>query len=179
MLGKLGVAPAGSMAGYDREEFPHWAADGTEFGWLDTEGSCDVRDDALIRDGRGVRLDDECAIYAGTWLDPYTGRTLRDPQDVDIDHLVPLANAYRSGASQWADADREDYANDPLVLLSADDGTNQAKGDKGPEAWRPPNRDFWCEYSRRWVWIKLDWGLTVTGAERAALEDMLATCGGG
>jgi hypothetical protein len=86
--------------------------------------------------GRAVEIDGDCSITAGTWLDPYTGRTSTDSPEVDIDHVVPLANAWRSRASSasWSTADREAYANDPKVLLSADDAANQAKGDKGPEA---------------------------------------------
>lgn len=175
-LGRLEVAPASSMAGYDREEFPHWAADAEAYGWREPDGSCDVRDAALARDGRGVRVDEDCSMVSGRWLDPYTGATLRDSGDVDIDHFVPLANAWRSGAADWGARDREAYANDPGVLLSADDGANQAKGDKSPEAWRPPNRAYWCEYSRRWIGIKRDWDLSVTGAEKTAIRDMLSTC---
>ncbi len=175
-LQRLEVSPASSMAGYDREEFPHWAADAGAYGWREPDGSCDVRDAALFRDGRGVRVDEECSIVAGSWLDPYTGTRLRDSGDVDIDHFVPLANAWRSGASDWGAAERETYANDPGVLLSADDGANQSKGDKGPEAWKPPNRAYWCEYSRRWIWIKRTWNLSVTRAEKTAIEDMLSTC---
>ena len=65
MLREIDVGPVGSMTGYSREEFPHWAADGTEFGWEEPYGSCDVRDDALIRDGRGVEVDEDCSITAG------------------------------------------------------------------------------------------------------------------
>ena len=176
LLSGLAVAPAGSMAGYSREEFPHWASDAGAFGWSEPDGSCDVRDVALIRDGEGVRVDDDCSV-TGTWLDPYTGATLTDSADVDIDHVVPLANAWRSGASGWSGSDREAYANDPAVLLSADAGANRQKGDKGPEAWRPPNASYHCEYARRWVWIKSVWGMTVNAAEEEALEEMLATCG--
>jgi hypothetical protein len=164
------------MAGYSREEFPHWASDGTQFGWSEPDGSCDVRDDALVRDGEGVRVDAECSV-TGTWLDPYTGATLTDSADVDVDHVVPLANAWRSGASRWGAAEREAYANDPAVVLSADAGANRQKGDKGPEAWRPPNASYHCEYARRWVWIKSGWEMTVNAAEEGALEGMLATCG--
>jgi hypothetical protein len=181
MLERLTVAPSGSMAGYSREEFPHWASEAASYGWTEPDGSCDVRDAALIRDGEGVRIDGDCSITSGTWLDPYTGQTLTDSSEVDIDHLVPLANAWRSGASsaRWSTADREAYANDPRVLLSADDAANQIKGDKGPEAWKPPNRDYWCEYSRRWIWIKSDWQLSINPAEKTALRQMLGTCGGG
>ena len=149
MLRGIEVAPVGSMAGYSREEFPHWAADGTEFGWDEPDGSCDVRDDALVRDGRGVEIDEECSIIAGKWLDPYSGTTLEDPKDVDMTYVVPLANAWRSGANGWEESRGEAYANDPGVLLSVDDAANQTKGDKGPEAWLPPNADYRCEYARR------------------------------
>lgn len=178
MLEGLAVAPPGSMAGYSRDEFPHWASEAETYGWTEPDGSCDVRDAALIRDGKGVEINGECSVTAGTWLDPYTGRTLTDSSAVDIDHVVPLANAWRSGAgsARWSTADREAYANDPKVLLSADGGANRAKGDKGPEAWKPPNGEFWCEYARRWVWIKSEWRLTVNAAERDALSEMLDTC---
>lgn len=181
MLEGLTVAPSGSMAGYSRDEFPHWASEAATYGWAEPDGSCDVRDAALIRDGEGVEIDSECSIMTGTWLDPYTGRTLTDSSEVDIDHVVPLANAWRSGASsaRWSTTDREAYANDPEVLLSADAGANRTKGDKGPEAWKPPNGDYWCEYARRWIWIKSDWQLTVNPAEKSALRQMLGTCGGG
>ena len=181
MLEDLTVAPSGSMAGYSREAFPHWSSEAASYGWTEPDGSCDVRDAALIRDGEGVEIDDDCSITAGMWLDPYTGQTLTDSSEVDIDHVVPLANAWRSGASSagWSTADREAYANDPKVLLSADDAANQTKGDKGPEAWKPPNRDYWCEYSRRWIWIKSDWQLTINPAEKTALNEMLTTCKAG
>jgi hypothetical protein len=176
MLQNIDVAPVGSMAGYSREEFPHWAADGTEFGWDEPDGSCDVRDDALLRDGKGVEVDEDCSITAGEWVDPYTGTTLTDSEDVDIDHIVPLANAWRSGANGWDETRREAYANDPGVLLSVDDAENQTKGDKGPEAWLPPNTDYRCEYARRWIWIKHKWNLTVNTQERATLQKMLREC---
>ncbi len=118
MLKGLTLAPPSSMAGYARDEFPHWASDATSYGWKEPDGSCDVRDAALIRGGDGAQIDGNCSITAGTWLDPYTGRTLSDPSEVDIDHVVPLANAWRSGAGSaaWSMADREAYANDPEVL---------------------------------------------------------------
>jgi hypothetical protein len=176
MLREIDVAPVGSMAGYSREEFPHWAADGTQFGWDEPDGSCDVRDDALLRDGRGVKVDEDCSITAGKWLDPYTGTTLTDSEDVDIDHIVPLANAWRSGANDWNEIQRETYANDPGVLLSVDDAANQTKGDKGPEAWLQPNTHYRCEYARRWIWIKHNWNLTVNAQERTNLQEMLQGC---
>lgn len=175
-LDGLTVAPAGSMAGYSREEFPHWGA-AVNFGW-DADPSCDARDAALIRDGEEVSVEEGCDVEFGRWMDPYTGSKYTDPADIDIDHVVPLANAWRSGASGWSGEEREAYANDPQVLLSVEDNANQEKGDKGPEAWSPPNRSYHCEYARRWVWIKSDWDLTVNPQEETALQRMLGTCGG-
>jgi hypothetical protein len=177
-LRKLDVAPPGSMAGYSREKFPHWS-DAEEFGWDVPDTSCDARDAALIRDGRNVRVGEGCDVTSGEWLDPYTGRTYTVPAEIDIDHVVPLANAWRSGASSWGEVRREQYANDPQVLLSAEDNANQEKGDKGPEAWKPPNRAIWCDYAIRWVGIKASYHLSVNQQEKAALEQMLDTCNGG
>lgn len=174
-LGKLEVSPPGSMAGYDREDFPHWS-DAQEFGWNVSDSACDVREAALIRDGEDVVVGEGCDVGSGRWLDPYTTRTYTDPLDIDIDHLVPLANAYRSGASEWDEAERERYANDPDNLLSVEDNANQEKGDKGPEAWKPPNRAIWCQYARRWIGVKSTYDLAINQRERAALRQMLSTC---
>jgi hypothetical protein len=174
-LEDLEVASAGSMSGYSREKFEHWS-DAAEFGWEDVEESCDAREAALIRDGKRVEVVEGCEVESGRWLDPYTTNTYTDPLDIDIDHVVPLANAWRSGASSWSDAEREAYANAPEVLLSVEDNANQSKGDKGPEAWKPPNREIWCTYARQWIDIKISYELTATPQERRALEEMLGTC---
>ena len=176
-LGELSVSEPGSMAGYSREKFDHWS-DAREFGWDAPSDSCDVRDAALIRDGENVSVGSGCKIESGTWLDPYTTNTYTDPQDIDIDHVVPLANAWRSGASSWSDEEREAYANAPDVLLSVEDDANQEKGDKGPEAWRPPNEAIWCDYAVRWVGIKSDYGLSVNPEEKDALGEMFDACEG-
>ena len=163
------------MAGYDREDFPHWS-DARENGWRVSDSSCDVREAALIRDGQNVSVGEGCDVESGRWLDPYTTRVYTDPLDIDIDHLVPLANAYRSGASEWDEPERERYANDPGNLLSVEDNANQEKGDKGPEAWKPPNRAIWCSYAKRWVGVKSTYDLTINPQEKASLEQMLSSC---
>ncbi len=174
----LAVASANSMSGYSRERFPHWS-DAEEFGWDAPYPSCDVRDAALIRDGEGVEVGDGCDMTSGEWLDPYTGRAYTDPSEIDIDHVVPLAEAWRSGASSWNEAHRKRYANDPSVLLSVEDNANQSKGDKGPEAWKPPRKAVWCDYAARWIGIKSEYDLVVDEREKAALEEMLGTCAEG
>ena len=174
-LNDLAVAEPGSMSGYSREIFEHWSR-ANDFGWDAPETSCDAREAALIRDGENVEVGSGCKVTSGSWYDPYTTNTYTDPQEIDIDHIVPLANAYRSGASSWSDEERERYANDPDVLLSVEDDANQQKGDKGPEAWKPPNEDEYCDYATRWISIKFKYDLTVNPDEKAELEDMLGAC---
>jgi hypothetical protein len=174
-LDRLRVAEPGSMSGYSREKFPHWSK-ASEFGWSPTQPSCDAREAALIRDGEDVEVGNGCKVESGTWLDPYTNQTFTKPSDIDTDHVVPLANAWRSGASNWDNEEREGYANDPEVLLSVEDNANQAKGDKGPEAWKPPNQAEWCDYAVRWIGIKAKYELSVNEQEKAALTEMLDAC---
>jgi hypothetical protein len=176
-LYKLHVASPGSMSGYSRERFSHWSK-ASDFGWDAPQASCDSREAALIRDGKDVKVGKNCKVSSGWWLDPYTDQTYTDPKDLDIDHIVPLANAWRSGASSWNDKQRERYANDPEVLLSVEDNANQAKGDKGPEAWKPPNKAEWCDYAERWIQVKSKYSLSVNEQEKAELEQMLSKCTG-
>jgi Protein of unknown function (DUF1524) len=176
-LDGLKVSEPGSMSGYSREKFPHWSK-ASEFGWDPPQSSCDAREAALIRDGEAVEVGSNCKVESGTWLDPYTNRTFTEPSDIDTDHVVPLANAWRSGASEWDKDARERYANDPEVLLSVEDNANQSKGDKGPEAWKPPNKAEWCDYAVRWIGIKDKYDLSVNEQEKAALVEMLDACEG-
>lgn len=174
-LAELEVEAAGSMAGYSREDFPHWSS-AEEFGWDAPDSSCDVREAALARDGEGVEIGEDCDIASGEWVDPYAGEVITDSSSVDIDHIVPLANAYRSGANEWDEPLSEEFANAPINLLSTDSGENRSKGDRGPEAYRPPDESAWCDYSIRWIQVKSAYELSVNEQERAALEEMLATC---
>ena len=177
-LAELEVAQPDSMNSYSRDRFRHWSK-ASDFGWEPPQSSCDAREAALIRDGGDVEVGSGCKVTSGRWYDPYTTQTFDDPQEIDIDHIVPLANAWRSGASSWSDEQRERYANDPDVLLSVEDNANQSKGDKSPEAWKPPNEAVWCDYATRWVRIKDQYDLRVNPEEKKELERMLATCGEG
>jgi hypothetical protein len=167
-LSQLTVATAGSMKGYSRERFPHWR---------DTGKNCDVRDTILQRDGKDVKLSG-CNVVGGRWESVYDGRSFSDPSDVDIDHTVPLANAWRSGANEWDNAKRGDFANDTTrpQLFAVSASSNRAKGDQDPSQWKPANRSYWCKYAQDWVTVKHYWRLTVTSAEKAALTDMLGGC---
>jgi hypothetical protein len=168
-IGKLTVAEPLSMSGYSRTKFPHWISQG---------GGCDTREVVLIRDGRDVKTGANCGITSGSWFSYYDGLTLTSASRVDIDHVVPLANAWRSGAKNWSTDRRRAFANDrdnsQLIAVSA--ASNRSKGDKGPEEWKPPRKKAWCLYSRWWVQVKRHWQLTVVRAERTELREMVATC---
>lgn len=175
-LPTLTVRPDGAMTGYSRDLFPHWR-DASTWGWpVAPNNACDARNAALYRDGQGVTMSSTCTYLKGTWIDPYGAHRYDSTSDIDIDHIVPLAAAWRSGAASWPATTRTAYANNPLVLVSADDSLNSSKGDKGPEAWKPPNKASWCLYAVRWVAVKRAWTLTVNPAEKTALTSMLATC---
>ena len=174
-LADLEVSDPGSMSGYSRESFKHWSR-ANDYGWDAPETSCDAREAALIRDGEDVEVGSGCKVTSGSWYDPYTDQTFTDLSDIDTDHIVALGNAWRSGASAWDNAERERYANDPEVLLSVEDNANQSKGDKGPEAWKPPNEAVWCDYAQRWVGIKDKYDMSINPEEKEALTQMLDGC---
>jgi hypothetical protein len=167
-LEELAVTSAHSMRGYSRSRFPHWR----------TQDGCTTREAVLRRDGLNVLLGKECAVLSGRWLSPYEDRWVDSPSMVDIDHIVPLANAWRSGADEWTDERRGDFANDLArpELLAVTVASNRAKGDQDPSLWRPPNRSYWCAYAQSWVAVKHYWKLSVTYGEKTALLDMLETC---
>lgn len=180
-LAELKVRPENSMTGYSREKFDHWSNaqdySWTIPSWVSHPGSCDARDAALIRDGRGEEpVGRYCDVNSGVWVDPYGGRTYYDPSEIDVDHVVALAESWRSGAKSWTDAKRERFANAPLDLLSVEDNLNASKGDRDPSEWKPPRTAYHCTYAKRWVNIKHAWKLSVDRAEKEALKQMLSTC---
>jgi hypothetical protein len=120
-----------------------------------------------------------CTVATGQWTDPWSGAVNTSASALEVDHTVPLANAWRSGAWAWAHEQRVAYANDLLDnghLIAIPAGENQSKADDGPDAWRPPARSAWCAYARVWTAIKARWNLTATPAEWSAILEMAATC---
>ncbi|MEU3093214.1 HNH endonuclease family protein, partial [Streptomyces massasporeus] len=157
-LAELKVAPHGSMSGYSRDKFSHWAEQGE---------NCNTRETVLERDGTDVTRDDECRAVSGRWVSVYDGKTFTDASDLDIDHMVPLANGWRSGANTWTQEERKAFANDLTYpqLLAVSAASNRSKGDQGPDEWKPPSQAYWCTYARAWVSVKSDYELSVTEAE--------------
>lgn len=169
MLEGLTEKAEGSMDGYDREKFPHWSDQGD---------GCDTREAVLKRDGEGVETGSDCYPTSGSWTSPYDDGKWTDPSDVDIDHMVPLAEAWTSGASEWTQEEREKLANDMQVaqLLAVTDNVNQSKSDRDPAEWTPPNTEFHCTYARMWIWVKDTYKLTADSGEKAALTELLGKC---
>jgi hypothetical protein len=168
-LARLEEAPPGSRSGYTRAKFGGWESLGDR---------CDTREAVLRRDGSRVTTDAQCHPTAGRWRSYYDGTIIRSSSKLDIDHIVPLANAWISGARTWSAARRETFANDlddpQLIAVSA--SSNRSKGDSSPDEWRPPLQSAWCSYARWWVDVKSTWKLTITAPEHDALAAMLATC---
>ncbi|WP_373303498.1 HNH endonuclease family protein [Streptomyces cinnamoneus] len=168
-LAGLTVEAAHSMNGYSRAKFPHW---------IKQMGTCDTREVVLARDGRDVHTDSECRAVSGHWTSAYDGKLLNAAGQLDIDHMVPLANAWRSGADTWDTDKRKAFANDlghsQLIAVSA--ASNRSKGDQSPDQWRPPLSSYWCTYSRAWTHVKHLYRLSVTQPEQDMLNTMLNTC---
>ncbi|KAI9369553.1 hypothetical protein BJX61DRAFT_137087 [Aspergillus egyptiacus] len=160
---------SGSDSGYDRDLFPHWSSQGD---------NCNTREIVLERDGDGVETGSDCYPTSGSWYSEYDGETWSQASDVDIDHVVPLANAWKSGASEWTTEEREAFANDLDIpqLIAVTDNVNQEKSDAGPEEWLPPLDSYHCTYAKMWTTVKYTYGLTVTSEEKSALEDILSSC---
>jgi hypothetical protein len=163
------------MAGYSRSRFgPAWAD-------VDENG-CDTRNDILRRDLVRVllRRGSRCIVASGVLHDPYTGRTIRFVRGVrtslavQIDHVVALGDAWKTGAARWTANKRLRYANDPVVLLAVDGPANAAKGDRDASRWLPPRRAFACRYVSRQITIKTRYGLWVTPPEDRAMARVLS-----
>ncbi|MFE2040409.1 HNH endonuclease family protein [Streptomyces sp. NPDC059477] len=167
-LASLPVATE-NRTGYNRDLFPHW---------ITQSGTCNTREVVLKRDGTNVVQDSACAATSGSWYSQYDGATWSAAADVDIDHLVPLAEAWDSGASGWTTAQRQSFANDLTrpQLIAVTDNVNQSKGDQDPATWMPSRTAYRCTYVRAWVQVKYYYGLSVDSAEKTALTSYLSAC---
>jgi hypothetical protein len=178
VLDTLAVKGKAPMTGYAREQFgPDWAD-------VDHNG-CDTRNDILHRDLTDITTKagtHDCTVLTGVFNDPYTGKTIdftrgtTTSQAVQIDHVVPLGNAWATGAQQLSSDQRKALANDPYELLAADGPTNGAKGDGDAATWLPPNKAFRCDYVARQIGVKKKYSLWVTSAEKSAMQRVLASC---
>ncbi len=165
-----------SRAGYQRTSFRHWNA-----GENPTDG-CNTRSEVLITEAvEAPTVGPGCTLTGRSWFSYYDERDVTPVGSLDIDHMVPLAEAWDSGASVWTPARREAYANDQgqessLVAVTA--RSNRQKADQDPAEWLPPSSEALCRYASEWTATKLRWGIAVDEPERDMLLDIAAGCGG-
>jgi len=174
-LAKLPVAPAGPMTGYSRAKFGR--------AWQDVDqNGCDTRDDILHRDLKPftLKLGSDCVVVSGDLNDPYTGKIIHFARGVatssavQIDHVVALAAAWRTGAAKWRAHRRLVYANDPDVLLAVDGPANNEKSDSDASEWVAPK--YSCRYVAQQLAIKKKYTLWLTQAEHDRMAELLASC---
>ncbi|MHA6806294.1 HNH endonuclease family protein [Salinifilum ghardaiensis] len=179
-LDELPVRPEGSLSGYERDEFDVWASQGD---------GCDTRAELLKHtSSTPAETNEHCTVQSGTWRGAYTGQTITDASEVDVDHLVPLAEAWRSGANSWPERLREQFGNDLAHgnLVVAESSTNSEKSDQDPAKWMPPQER--CGYAADYVLVTAHWNeqaqqaggeLSLDQAEHDALQRQLEQCAGG
>ncbi|MCW2777678.1 MAG: hypothetical protein JWN17_1403, partial [Frankiales bacterium] len=175
LLAGLRVQGRGPLTGYDRAAFGQPWADADRNG-------CDTRNDVLRRDLTGVVLKPGthgCVVLSGVLHDPYTGATVphrRGGGQVEIDHVVALADAWQKGAARWPWQERVALANDPLELLATSTTVNRAKSSGDAATWLPPLHAARCAFAARQVAVKAKYRLGVTAAEEGALAGLLRRC---
>jgi hypothetical protein len=166
-LAGVRIAPERSDAGYDRRLFEHWVD-------ADHDG-CDTRCEVL----EAERRTDLDGLSTGGWLSLYDGYTTDRAAELEVDHAVALAEAWRSGADTWTPERRRAFANDldhPQALVAVSIAANQSKSDRDAASWQPPNRAAWCEWARATVTVKAAWSLSADPAEAETLRNVLAGC---
>ncbi|MEV6067401.1 HNH endonuclease family protein [Nocardia sp. NPDC052001] len=194
LLPKLRVSNELPMTGYERDRFPHWDTEKPEHGFGDAFAKysrCTTREVMLLRDAVGtVTLDPAtCKFTIGKdsgWRDQYgvpdkktnglkPYKFITDSAGVDIDHIVALAEAWRSGAAKWDDDRRRAVANDALNLAPSDPTANRSKGDQDPSTYIPPG-NFRCGYIARYIQVKIKYDLNVDSKEQAAIQTAVKDC---
>lgn len=165
--------PDPGLAPYRRDHF------GDDWDY-DPATGCNTREWVLIEESHDpVEVDDRCRPLTGRWTSLYDGVTTSDPADLQIDHLVPLAEAWRTGAAAWSPERRMAFHSDltnPNSLVAVTGSTNASKGDRPPDRWLPPDPSAHCAYAVAWVDVKAQWELSVSPAEKATLVQLLQGC---
>ncbi|MCX6425161.1 MAG: HNH endonuclease family protein [Actinobacteria bacterium] len=170
----LAVKGRAAKTGYDRSSFSHWRDP-------DLNG-CDARNDTLRRDLENLVIKTDsngCKVLGGVLPDPYSGKNIDfvfGASLVDIDHVVALSNAWQTGAFQFTDEIRLQFANDPLNLLAVSASLNRQKGDGDAATWLPPTKSYRCQYVARQIAVKKKYGLWLTKPEKVAMSTLLAKC---
>lgn len=173
-LASLPIKGRAPKTNYSREQFGG--------GWERID-DCDMRNYILARDLiETTFVTPSCKVASGILSDPYGGKRIaftRGPEtsdDVQIDHIVALSDAWQKGAQSLTREQRVSLANDPLELLAVDGDLNQQKGDGDAATWLPPNKTYRCEYVARQIAVKKKYSLWVTRSEYDAMASILQSC---
>ena len=175
LLAQLEVAPETDYGiDYDRDLY-------VPRGWLESDRPrCSVRERVLIAEAQSIsEVDQNCRPIDGVWISWYDGERFVNPSDLDIDHMVPLAEAHRSGAARWSAERKSRFANDlqlAATLTAVSASSNRTKRADDPAEWKPPLRSAWCQYAHDWIAVKLKWSLSANRSEVRSLRTMLRTC---
>ena len=165
------VTAADKTTGYSRALFKHWID-------ADKDG-CNTRAEVLIEEAvTKPKVGSKCVLTGGKWLSVYDEVEVTSASKLDVDHMVPLAEAWRSGAWKWSSAKRQAYANDlddARALIAVTLSTNRSKGDKDPALWMPAKEQ--CAYTENWIAIKVKYSLTVDLKEATKLNSLINSCG--
>ncbi|MCX4984369.1 DUF1524 domain-containing protein [Streptomyces sp. NBC_00572] len=154
--------------GFQVSAFPHWNAG------LDATDGCDTRSEVLLAEAVDApAAGTGCKLTGGRWTSYYDGQNVSDPAALRVDHLVPLAEAWESGASGWTAARRERFANDQgaaATLVAVTARSQRDKAGRDPADWVPSDAARYCRYVGEWVSTKLRWGLSADKDEVEALK---------
>jgi uncharacterized membrane protein YhaH (DUF805 family) len=171
LIARLTVQPE-VTGGYDRDLFKHW---------IDTDGDgCNTREEVLISESvTPVSVGGSCSLSGGTWVSAFDGVSTTNPSEFDVDHFVPLKEAWDSGANAWDSTTRQNFANDlgyEMSLIAVSASSNRSKSDRDPSGWMPSEGGFKCEYVYAWIQVKLRWNLSIDTAEATALRNNWSGC---
>jgi hypothetical protein len=163
-----------SSTTYNRALFKHW---------IDADKDCfDTRVEVLIAESKiWPKFKTRCKVSTGEWFSVYDNKTITDASKLDVDHLVPLQEAWQSGADKWSNKKRQDFANDlsegnSLIAVTLE--TNRSKGSKEPQNWLPTS-SYVCQYLIDWIDVKKRWNLSVDPVEKDFLKTSMTTCTNG
>jgi len=156
------------FANYNRSDFKHW---------IDEDGDClDTRQEVLYKQSLIPPKIINCKVIQGKWYDPYSNQYYTNPKELDIDHIIPLKEAWESGASKWTDTKREAFANDYENLIAVESSLNRQKSSKDPSKWLPPHKEYYCEYITKWVYIKKKYNLEIDIKEQEKIKEIQGNC---
>lgn len=172
LLKGLPVRAETHSASYERSRFG---------GWIDRDrDGQNTRSEVLQSEStRTASLNRYGTVKGGKWISAYDNKVFTNASRMDVDHMVPLAEAWASGAWKWSAKRRTAFANDlgyGSSLIAVSLSSNRSKGDRDPADWVPTASSDVCTYVKQFIAVKSRWRLSVDRAEKTAIQDHLVSC---